>query len=81
MGNVSYAVPTIQPFLSISDEEVPGHSEAFVEAAKSEKGLDSIRIAATLLALTGLDLLTQTETLQAIKEEHRQAVEELQELK
>lgn len=81
VGNVSYAVPTIQPFLSISDEEVPGHSEAFVEAAKSEKGLDSIRIAATLLALTGLDLLTQPETLQAIKEEHRQAVEELQELK
>lgn len=73
VGNVSQVVPTIQPTISISDTEIPGHSEAFKAAAKSKKGLQSIKLAATLLALTGYDLLTQKETLAAIQKAHKQA--------
>ncbi|MCW1013361.1 amidohydrolase, partial [Streptococcus anginosus] len=43
VGNISYVVPTIQPFLAISEEPVPGHSTELVAAAKSAKVLDSIR--------------------------------------
>ena len=44
-------IPTIQPTISISDEYIAGHSEEFKAAAKSEKGLASIAIAAELLRL------------------------------
>ncbi|AMB96056.1 M20 family metallopeptidase [Aerococcus urinae] len=74
VGNISYVVPTIQPFLAISEEPVPGHSKALVAAAKSAKGLDSIRIAATLLALTGLDLILDPDKLAQIKEDHQAAL-------
>ena len=42
VGNISQVVPTIQPNISISDERIPGHSEAFKAAACSQKGLDAI---------------------------------------
>lgn len=72
VGNVSQVIPTIQPTVSISNEYIAGHSEEFREAAKSEKGLDSIGIAAELLAETALDLLLDEELLNKIKEEHKE---------
>lgn len=72
VGNVSQVIPTIQPTVSISDDYVAPHSEEFREAAKSKKGLDSIGIAAELLAETALDLLLDEELLNKIKEEHKQ---------
>lgn len=75
VGNVSQVVPTIQPYVSISDQDIAGHTPEFVVAAKSEKGLDSIRVAATCLALTGLDLITQPKLLQKIKYEHQKQKE------
>jgi len=72
VGNVSQVIPTIQPTVSISDDYIAGHSEEFKAAAKSEKGLNSIGIAAQLLAETALDLLLDEELLSKIKEEHKQ---------
>ncbi|APB30755.1 M20 family metallopeptidase [Vagococcus teuberi] len=72
VGNVSQVIPTIQPTVSISNEYIAGHSEEFREAAKSEKGLDSIGISAELLAETALDLLLDEELLNKIKEEHKE---------
>ncbi|MFV0557390.1 MAG: M20 family metallopeptidase [Enterococcus sp.] len=74
VGNVSQVIPTIQPTVSIADEYIAGHSEEFKAAAKSEKGLASIAIAAELLARTAVDLLTKPELLATIKAEHHQAV-------
>ncbi|UUV98053.1 M20 family metallopeptidase [Vagococcus luciliae] len=71
VGNVSQVIPTIQPTVSISDEYIAGHSEEFKAAAKSEKGLNSIGIAAQLLAETALDLLLDDKLLNEIKEEHK----------
>lgn len=70
VGNVSQVIPTIQPTVSISDDYIAGHSEEFKAAARSEKGLASIAIAAELLALTAQDLILQPELLAQIKEEH-----------
>ncbi|MDO4431885.1 MAG: M20 family metallopeptidase [Aerococcaceae bacterium] len=71
VGNVSQVIPTIQPLVSISDTYIAGHSEEFREASKSQKGLQSIGIAAELLARTAYDLITQPTLLQAIKDEHQ----------
>ena len=74
VGNVSQVIPTIQPTVSISDDYIAGHSEEFKAAAKSEKGLASIAIAAECLAATALDLFENPELLAQIKEEHQQIV-------
>ena len=63
VGNVSQVIPTIQPTVSISDEYIAGHSEEFKAAARSTKGLNSIAIAAELLALTALDLYQKPKLL------------------
>lgn len=76
VGNVSQVVPTIQPTISISDEELIPHSVAFREAAKSPKGLASIGIGAQLLANTALELLLNHELLNEIKREHQQNVDD-----
>ncbi len=70
VGNVSQVIPTIQPWISITDEEVTPHSEAFRDAACSEKGLRSIELGARLLARTALDLILDPGLLAAIKAEH-----------
>ncbi|MDB7101751.1 M20 family metallopeptidase [Enterococcus mundtii] len=71
VGNVSHVIPTIQPTVSIADEYIAGHSEEFKAAARSEKGLASIAIAAELLANTALDLFEKPELLDKIKQEHQ----------
>ena len=57
MGNVSHAVPSIHPYLSISDIRIPSHSHEFCQAAISPKGLKAMITGAKVLALTGLDVL------------------------
>jgi len=57
MGNVSQVAPSIHPYLSITDKDVPSHSSYFTKAAISEKGLKTMITGAKALALTGLDVL------------------------
>ncbi len=71
VGNVSQVIPTIQPTVSISDEYIAGHSIEFKAAARSEKGLRSIAIAAELLAKTALDLIEEPDLLAKIKADHQ----------
>ncbi|MBQ8088928.1 MAG: M20 family metallopeptidase [Clostridia bacterium] len=74
VGNISQVVPTIQPTICITDGPTPWHSEQSKAASASEKGLQSIRLGAKVLALTALDLIEQPETLKAIQQEHREAL-------
>lgn len=69
-GNVSQVVPTIQPNIWITESKTALHTEAFLKAACSEKGLNSIGIGAKAMALTGLDLIENPELLRQIKAEH-----------
>lgn len=71
VGNVSQVIPTIQPKIRISNEFFPGHSEQMVAACVSESGLESIRLGAKVLALTGLDLILDPALLNEIKEDHK----------
>ncbi len=75
VGNVSQAVPAIQPSLSITDVTVPGHSQGMVEASCSEKGMASIIIGAKVLADTAVDLILDPELLKSIQAEHAYNVE------
>ena len=73
MGNVSYEVPSIHPYLSICDiGDTICHQDAFVERAQSPRGFETMLNAAKSMALTAHDLLTQPELLAAAKEEWAQ---------
>ena len=76
VGNVSQVVPTIQPTICITDGPTPWHSEESKAAARSEKGLASIRLGAKALALTALDLIEDPALLQRIKADHAKAITE-----
>lgn len=70
VGNLSQVVPTIQPYIEISEEYLAGHSIEFREAAKSDLGLASIELGAKVLASTALDLIVDKELLENIKKQH-----------
>lgn len=74
VGNISQVVPVIQPHISISDEEIIGHTEGFKAAARSEKGLNSIGLGAKVLAQTALNLILNPERLEKIKVQHKENV-------
>lgn len=59
MGNVSTLVPSLHPFLAITDRPVPGHSHDFTSAAATPQALATLRVAAKALAHTVLDLLAE----------------------
>ncbi len=55
IGNLSQIVPTINPYLKIS--EAPTHSPEFATAAGSELGAERMIVAAKAIAMTAIDLL------------------------
>ena len=70
MGNVTSAIPGIHPFLSITEGLVPGHSIAFTEASRTPLALETMRFAAKTLAMTALDVFTESGLLKRAKEAH-----------
>ena len=75
VGNVSQVVPTIHPYIKISEGYIAGHSLEFREASRSEIGLNSIGLGAKVLANTALDLILNPDLLAKIKKQHRENVE------
>lgn len=71
MGNVSHVVPAIHPTLAIAPAEVPGHSQAFLEASGSLRGYQAMVDAAKALAMTGADLLANHQLAEQAKAEFR----------
>jgi amidohydrolase len=71
MANVSWAMPTIHPDLSITDGPTAGHSIAFRDAAASPRADETMLLAATLVAETAVDLLTDPELVAAAWAEFR----------
>ncbi|MCM1566272.1 MAG: M20 family metallopeptidase [Dehalobacter sp.] len=69
MGNVSYVVPAIHPYISISDTSLVGHTSEFRDATLTERAHDALVKGSCALALTGYDVLTDKELLKRIKEE------------
>jgi len=73
MGNVSHVVPAIHPTLAIAAEDVPGHSQAFLEASGSPRGYQAMVEAAKALAMTGADLLADRSLVEKAKLDFRRA--------
>lgn len=70
MGNVTTAMPGIHPCLAITEEPVPSHSVAFAAAARTPLALATMRLAAKVLAMTALDVLTDPAMAKRAKEAH-----------
>jgi amidohydrolase len=70
-GNVSRVVPTIHPYIKIGPESLVVHTNEFREAAKSPEGDRALLTGAKALALTGYELLTDSQVLDEIWEEFR----------
>ncbi|MHB8124474.1 MAG: M20 family metallopeptidase [Desulfitobacteriaceae bacterium] len=69
MGNVSWIVPSIHPYLVLgTGNEIP-HTRNFAEASLSLAGKRLLMLAMQSLAFTGWDVLTDKQLLQNIKNE------------
>src|SRR5699024_5949078 len=66
-GNISQVVPTIHPYLKIGADDLTPHTVPFREAAISKKGDEALITGAKALGLTALRLVTEPDTLTAIK--------------
>jgi amidohydrolase len=71
IGNVSQVVPAIHPYISICDKSVAGHSKEFAEASDSDRGYKTMISAAKALAMTAIDLLTDSDFMERVKTEFR----------
>ncbi len=69
MGNVSQLVPSIHPYIKITDEDYACHTVEFRDAALSEQGFDGLLLGAKTLAHTAYDLLSNPILMQTIKQE------------
>lgn len=69
IGNVSLKLPTIHPYLRITDRAVPGHSPELAEAAATPFAQEAMLAMATALAKTGADLFLEPGMLDAAKKE------------
>ncbi len=69
MGNVSHAVPSINPFVAIAPDGTPGHTSEFREAALSPAGHAGMLNAAKGMAMTTIDLLSDPKLMEKVKQE------------
>ncbi|WP_026689631.1 M20 family metallopeptidase [Alteribacter aurantiacus] len=67
MGNVSHKVPSIHPYIKISETPIIGHTREFRDASLSRSGFEGMYTGAKAMALTGLRILTDESLLEDIK--------------
>jgi metal-dependent amidase/aminoacylase/carboxypeptidase family protein len=72
MGNVSHVTAAIHPALAIAPKGVSLHSTEFATAAASETGLKGMCDAAKAVAMTVVDLLSNSDSMKMVKEEFKQ---------
>lgn len=72
-ANVSHVIPVIHPYLAIGDSSLTGHTIEFTNAACSEKGFETLILAAKLLSLTALELYKNPELLTKIKNDWKKS--------
>jgi len=67
MGNVSYVVPSLHPSIAIGPKTLAGHSREFAVASVSERGHQAMLNAAKAMALTALDLFSDSSLMEKVK--------------
>ena len=68
MGNVSQVVPSVHPMVAVASPDVSLHTEEFASAAASEAGHEGLLDAAKAMAMTVVDVVSQPEALEKIKQ-------------
>jgi len=71
MGNVSYRVPSIHPYVAVAPHPVPLHSVRFARYAGGATGRAGLRVAMRALACVAHTLLVDGEVLDGAKREFR----------
>lgn len=75
MGNVSHVVPAIHPYIAICEPgTAASHSREFAQATISEMGHKGLLDGAKALAMTAIDVFTDSALLAAIKDEFAEKV-------
>ncbi len=69
MGDVSWEVPAIHPYIRIGPGVIPGHSRKFCEAARAEPAKNAMLAAAKALAAVCLDLWTDPTLFRQVQAE------------
>ena len=71
MGNVSQVVPAIHPYIGLDCPGINGHTKEMADMTVGAVGRERLLQGAAALALTGYDVITDTDLLKKIKEEFR----------
>ena len=74
MGNVSYVVPAIHPYIGIGNEALVAHTAEMAAATFTPAAHQALLRAAKAMALTGYDLITNASLLAEIKKEFCQSL-------
>jgi len=74
MGNVSYQVPSIHPWINIGCEDAIVHSKEFAESTQTENAKFAVMRASLAMAYTSYDVLTNSDLLKNIKEEFKNSI-------
>lgn len=69
MGNVSLVVPSIQPNIAITDDEVAVHTVEFARLSDTPRAYETMLAVGEALALAGFKVLQDPSMLQRIKQE------------
>jgi metal-dependent amidase/aminoacylase/carboxypeptidase family protein len=69
MGNVSQLVPSIEAVVGITSSGVSFHTSEFASAAVSDAGINGLIDGAKALAMTVVDLVSDSEIVLKIKKE------------
>jgi hypothetical protein len=67
MGNISHALPAIQPHIGIAEPGIVAHTPEFRAASISERGHEGMIKVAKALAMTAVDLLSDPGLVAAVK--------------
>jgi amidohydrolase len=69
MGNVSYAVPSIHPVISLTNQLVLGHTIEFAQMCNTDNAYDTMLLAAKAMALTGYKVIKDESLQRRIRSE------------
>lgn len=75
MGNVSHVVPAIHPYIAIAPDGMAGHTIEFREASISPAGHEGLLNAAKAMAMTTIDLLSDPQLMQQVRQEFAETVQ------
>jgi amidohydrolase len=71
IADVSQVVPAVHPFLNVADD-ITYHTREFAEAAGSDRGHETMILAAKALAMTAVDLALDKELFEKVKKAQAQ---------